>query len=161
MNRLVVSILLLAVMSAGCFWSVFITIDKTNELSGYIDQVEQAHSEGDSEAAVKYANQLHDAWDSVLHYSILVNDLGHAMEITSCIAEISSFAEEGDDELYAACDRAQAQLRAFPRNADSHALENTLTVSERIRRIKLLAGCEPASMTKKSARKKRWRNTRL
>lgn len=100
MNRLVVSILLLAVMSAGCFWSVFITIDKTNELSGYIDQVEQAHSEGDSEAAVKYANQLHDAWDSVLHYSILVNDLGHAMEITSCIAEISSFAEEGDDELY-------------------------------------------------------------
>lgn len=82
MNRLVVSILLLALMSAGCFWSVFITIDKTNELSGYIDQVEQAHSEGDSEAAVKYANQLHDAWDSVLHYSILVNDLGHAMEIT-------------------------------------------------------------------------------
>ena len=132
MNRLVVSILLLALMSAGCFWSVFITIDKTNELSGYIDQVEQAHSEGDSEAAVKYANQLHDAWDSVLHYSILVNDLGHAMEITSCIAEISS-----------------------------HALENTLTVSERNRRIKLLAGCEPASMTKKSARKKRWRNTRL
>ena len=58
MNRLVVSILLLALMSAGCFWSVFITIDKTNELSGYIDQVEQAHSEGDSEAAVKYANQL-------------------------------------------------------------------------------------------------------
>ena len=113
MNRLVVSILLLAVMSAGCFWSVFITIDKTNELSGYIDQVEQAHSEGDSEAAVKYANQLHDAWDSVLHYSILVNDLGHAMEITSCIAEISSFAEEGDDELYAACDRAQAQLELF------------------------------------------------
>ena len=105
MNRLVVSILLLAVMSAGCFWSVFITIDKTNELSGYIDQVEQAHSEGDSEAA--------DAWDSVLHYSILVNDLGHAMEITSCIAEISSFAEEGDDELYAACDRAQAQLELF------------------------------------------------
>ena len=88
-------------------------VDKTNELSGYIDQVEQAHSEGDSEAAVKYANQLHDAWDSVLHYSILVNDLGHAMEITSCIAEISSFAEEGDDELYAACDRAQAQLELF------------------------------------------------
>ena len=107
MNRLVVSILLLALMSAGCFWSVFITIDKTNELSGYIDQVEQAHSEGDSEAAVKYANQLHDAWDSVLHYSILVNDLGHAMEITSCIAE------KGDDELYAACDRAQAQLELF------------------------------------------------
>ena len=52
MNRLVVSILLLAVMSAGGFWSVFITIDKTNELSGYIDQVEQAHSEGDSEAPI-------------------------------------------------------------------------------------------------------------
>ena len=72
MNRLVVSILLLALMSAGCFWSVFITIDKTNELSGYIDQVEQAHSEGDSEAAVKYANHSRQRprardGDNVLH----------------------------------------------------------------------------------------------
>ncbi len=113
MNRLIVSILLLAAMAAGCFASVFITINKTNELSDYIDQVEQAHSDGDDESAVKFAKELHDAWDTVLHYSILVNDLGHAMEITSCIAEISSFAEEGDDELYAACDRAQAQLELF------------------------------------------------
>lgn len=113
MNRLIVSIILLAVMAAGCFGSVFITVNKTNELSDLVDKVEKSHSDGNDESAQRYAEQLHDAWDSVLHYSILVNDLGHAMEITSCIAEISSFAEEGDDELYAACDRAQAQLELF------------------------------------------------
>lgn len=113
MNRLIVSIVLLAAMAAGCFWSVFITVEHTNELSGYVDKVEQAYSDGDNETAAKYAQQLHESWDRILHYSILVNDLGHAMEITSCIAEIVSFAEEGDDELYAACDRAQAQLELF------------------------------------------------
>lgn len=113
MNRLIVSLIILAVMAAGCFWSVFITIDRTNTLSECVDRIEQAHTAGDTESAVKYAQELHDEWDSMLHYSILVNDLGHAMEITSCIAEISSFAEEADDELYAACDRAQAQLELF------------------------------------------------
>lgn len=113
MNRLILSIVLLAAMAAGCFYSVYLTTQRTDELSGLIDQVEQAHSDGDDKSALEYAGQLHSSWDSILHYSILVNDLGHAMEITSCIAEIASFAEEGDDELYAACDRAQAQLELF------------------------------------------------
>lgn len=113
MNRLILSIVLLAAMASGCFYSVYLTTQRTDELSGLIDQVEQAHSDGDDKSALEYAEQLHSSWDSILHYSILVNDLGHAMEITSCIAEIASFAEEGDDELYAACDRAQAQLELF------------------------------------------------
>lgn len=113
MNRLILSIVLLAAMAAGGFYSVYLTTQRTDELSGLIDQVEQAHSDGDDKSALEYAEQLHSSWDSILHYSILVNDLGHAMEITSCIAEIASFAEEGDDELYAACDRAQAQLELF------------------------------------------------
>lgn len=113
MNRLILSIVLLAAMAAGCFYSVYLTTQRTDELSGLIDQVEQAHSDGDDKSALEYAEQLHSSWNSILHYSILVNDLGHAMEITSCIAEIASFAEEGDDELYAACDRAQAQLELF------------------------------------------------
>lgn len=113
MNRLILSIVLLAAMAAGCFYSVYLTTQRTDELSGLIDQVEQAHFDGDDKSALEYAEQLHSSWDSILHYSILVNDLGHAMEITSCIAEIASFAEEGDDELYAACDRAQAQLELF------------------------------------------------
>lgn len=113
MNRLILSIVLLAAMAAGCFYSVYLTTQRTDELSGLIGQVEQAHSDGDDKSALEYAEQLHSLWDSILHYSILVNDLGHAMEITSCIAEIASFAEEGDDELYAACDRAQAQLELF------------------------------------------------
>lgn len=75
--------------------------------------VEQYHTDSDDENALKYAQELKSSWDQILHYSILINDLGHAMEITSCIAEITSFAEEGDDELYTACDRAQAQLELF------------------------------------------------
>jgi len=113
MNRLIVSIILLAVMTAGCFYSVYLTAKYTNELSAYVDLVESAHTDGDKEKAAEYAAMLSDAWDGILHYGILVNDLGHATEITSCIAEIASFAEEGNDEIYAACDRAQAQLELF------------------------------------------------
>ncbi len=113
MNRFILSIILLGTMAAGCFYSVYLTAQHTDELSGLIDQVEQAYTDGDDEKSLEYANQLQDSWSSILHYSILINDLGHAMEITSCIAEITSFAEEGDDELYAACDRAQAQLDLF------------------------------------------------
>ena len=113
MNRFILSIILLGTMAAGCFYSVYLTAQHTDELSGLIDQVEQAYTDGDDEKSLEYANQLQDSWSSILHYSILINDLGHAMEITSCIAEITSVAEEGDDELYAACDRAQAQLDLF------------------------------------------------
>lgn len=113
MNRFIVSIVLLASMAAGCFYSVWLTVQHTDELSGLIDQVEQCHTDGNDGQALEYARELKSAWEDILHYSILVNDLGHAMEITSCIAEITSFAEEGDDELYAACDRAQAQLDLF------------------------------------------------
>ena len=113
MNRFIVSIILLCTMAAGCFYSVYLTVNHTNELSSLVDRVEQCHTDGDDEKAMEYAKQLESSWNSILHYSILINDLGHAMEITSCIAEISSFAEEGNDELYAACDRAQAQLDLF------------------------------------------------
>ena len=113
MNRFIVSVVLLPSMAAGCFYSVWLTAQHTDRLSGLIDMVEQYHTDSDDENALKYAQELKSSWDQILHYSILINDLGHAMEITSCIAEITSFAEEGDDELYAACDRAQAQLELF------------------------------------------------
>ena len=113
MNRFIVSVVLLTSMAAGCFYSVWLTAQHTDRLSGLIDMVEQYHTDSDDENALKYAQELKSSWDQILHYSILINDRGHAMEITSCIAEITSFAEEGDDELYAACDRAQAQLELF------------------------------------------------
>ena len=113
MNRFIVSVVLLTSMAAGCFYSVWLTAQHTDRLSGLIDMVEQYHTDSDDENALKYAQELKSSWDQILHYSKLINDLGHAMEITSCIAEITSFAEEGDDELYAACDRAQAQLELF------------------------------------------------
>lgn len=113
MNRIITSIIILAAMAAGCFYSVYLTGDFTRSMSDCIDKIEQAFTDDDDSQAVKYADELRDRWDRILHYSILINDLGHAMEITSCIAEISSFAEAGDDEIYAACDRAQAQLELF------------------------------------------------
>ncbi|MGN1341178.1 MAG: DUF4363 family protein [Oscillospiraceae bacterium] len=113
MNRLITSIVILAAMAAGCFYSVYLTGSITRSMSNCIDRIEQAFTDDEDQKAVEYAGELHDQWDRVLHYSILINDLGHAMEITSCIAEISSFAEAGDEELYAACDRAQAQLELF------------------------------------------------
>lgn len=113
MNRLIVSIILLALMATGCFYSVYATKNFTEDLSECVDRIEQAHTEGNSQQALMYAEELRQNWDQILHYSILINDLGHAMEITSCIAEIASFAEEGNDEIYAACDRTQAQLELF------------------------------------------------
>ena len=113
MNRFIVSVVLLTSMAAGCFYSVWLTAQHTDRLSGLIDMVEQYDTETAYDDPLKYAQELKSSWDQILHYSILINDLGHAMEITSCIAEITSFAEEGDDELYAACDRAQAQLELF------------------------------------------------
>ena len=105
MNRFIVSGVLLTSMAAGCFYSVWLTAQHTDRLSGLIDMVEQYHTDSDDENTLKYAQELKSSWDQILHYSILINDLGHAMEIPSCIAEITSFAEEGDAELYAACDR--------------------------------------------------------
>ena len=113
MNRFNVSVVLLTSMAAGCIYSVWLPAPHTDRLSGLIDMVEQYHTDSDDDNALKSAHELKTSWDQILHYSILINDLGHAMEITSCIAEITSFAEEGDDELYAACDRAQAQLELF------------------------------------------------
>ena len=113
MNRLITSIIIFAALAAGCFYSVYLTSDFTHSMSDCIDRIEQAFNDGDDQQAVKYADDLQQEWDRILHYSILINDLGHAMEITSCIAEISSFAEAGDEEIYAACDRAQAQLELF------------------------------------------------
>lgn len=113
MNRLLTSIIILAVMSTGCFYSVYAANKTAERLSVLIDNVEQAHKDGDDEKAAAFSADLKREWEEVLHYSILVTDLGHGMEITSCIAEINSFAQEGDDELYAACDRAQAQLDLF------------------------------------------------
>ena len=55
MNRLILSIVLLAAMAAGCFYSVYLTTQRTDELSGLIDQVEQAHSGGDDKSALEYA----------------------------------------------------------------------------------------------------------
>lgn len=113
MGRLIVSIALLAVMSAGCVAAVWAVTHCTDDMSSLVSQVEDAFVAGDTEASVNAANELSDRWQSFMKYGVLVNDLGHAVEITSSISEIGSFAQESNEELYAACDRAQAQIGLF------------------------------------------------
>ena len=113
MNRLGVSIMILSVMTVGCGASVIATNHLTGRMSEKVELVEQAFVLGDTERCTAEAEELSAIWDSMMYYSILINDLGHAVEITSSIAEIQSFAESGNDELYAACDRVQAQINMF------------------------------------------------
>lgn len=85
----------------------------TDRICEKIDEVEEAFVEKDKERSSKAAEELYNEWESFLDMSILVNDLGHSLEITSSITEVYSFAQDQNEELYAACDRAQAQIKMF------------------------------------------------
>lgn len=113
MKRIVISVVILAVMACGCFVSVYAVNSVTDEMLDKIHEVERAFEEGDIEKSSQKAKELSEDWDKFVDLSFLVNDLGHALEITSSVAEIHSFAQEGNDELYAACDRAEAQIDMF------------------------------------------------
>lgn len=110
MNRLAVSISILSIMSAGCISAYIATYSITEDMNHHIDLIEESFRRGEYERSVDFAEELQDMWDDMMDYSILINDLGHAVEITSSLAEIISFAEEENDEIYASCDRAQAQI---------------------------------------------------
>ena len=112
-NRIIISIVILCVMSVGCFISVGVVDSFAGKVLAKIDEVEKAYEEQDKEKSSKAAKELQDEWKDFTNMAILVNDLGHAVEITSSIAEVYSFAQELNEELYAACDRAQAQIEMF------------------------------------------------
>lgn len=113
MKRIIISVVILLLLAVMCTWSVFAVKCKTDTLNDMIEQVEKAFESGDSEKCVKAASALEEEWQDFMSRAILVNDLGHAIEITSSIAEIYSFAQEQNEELYAACDRAEAQIAIF------------------------------------------------
>lgn len=113
MNRIIISIVILAVMSAGCFAGVGYINSFSEKMISKIDEVEEAFEKGDMERTANAAKELRDDWHRFLDYAVLVNDSGHAIEITSAIAQVYSFAQEGNEELYASCDCAQAQIELF------------------------------------------------
>ena len=113
MKRIVLSSVILAIMFVGCFYSVKVTCDFTDELINQIHEIEDNYEKGNNERAESGAEKLKEEWEKFVDRSILINDLGHAVEITSSIAEIQSFAEDKDDEIYASCDRAKAQIDMF------------------------------------------------
>ena len=113
MSRIIISIVILCVMAAGCFSTVGIVDSFSDKLISKINEVEQAFIENDTEKSSKAAEELQDEWRRFMDYALLVNDLGHSLEITSAIAQVYSFAQEGNEELYAACDCAQALIEVF------------------------------------------------
>ena len=113
MNRIIVSIVILIVMAVGCFWAVGYVDSFSGKLLDKIDQVEQAFVDNDTERSSKAAEELQDEWHRFMEFAVLINDLGHSLEITSAIAQVYSFAQEGNEELYAACDCAQALIEVF------------------------------------------------
>ena len=113
MKRIVTSIVILALLTGLCVWSVFTVHSKTDSLLDKIHAVEKAFEDKDSENCIKLADELQEEWKDFMDRSILINDLGHALDITSSIAEIRSFAEADNEELYASCDRAEVQIEIF------------------------------------------------
>lgn len=113
MNRIIVSVVILIVMAVGCFWAVGYVDRFSGKLLDKIDQVEQAFMDSDTERSSKAAEELQDEWHRFMEFAVLINDLGHSLEITSAIAQVYSFAQEGNEELYAACDCAQALIEVF------------------------------------------------
>ena len=113
MKRIVISIIILVLLAALCCWSVFTVNSKTDSFTDKIHEVEKAFENNESEKCVKIAKELRDEWADFMDRAVLVNDLGHALDITSSIAEIYSFAQADNEELYAACDRAEVQIEIF------------------------------------------------
>ena len=113
MSRIITSIVLLAIMTAGCLYSVKTVSDFSDDMIKRIHAVEKAFEDKDTDKCTEEAKQLRDRWKQFTEHAILINDLGHAIEITSSVAEIYSFAQESNEELYASCDRAQAQIEMF------------------------------------------------
>lgn len=114
MKRIVISIVILSLIALLCCWSVFEATRKTDGFVEKVGEVEKAYQNGDTDAAIEVAGKLRSDWERFMNRSILINDLGHAVEITTSIADIYSFAQsENEEEVYAACDRAEVQLGIF------------------------------------------------
>lgn len=114
MKRIVISIVILSLIAVLCCWSVFEATRKTDGFVEKVGEVEKAYQNGEFEAAIEVAGELRSDWEQFMNRSVLINDLGHAVEITTSIADIYSFAQsENEEEVYAACDRAEVQLGIF------------------------------------------------
>lgn len=113
MKRIVLSIVILACLAGLCVWSVASVEQKTASLTDKIHEVEKAFQSSDTDKSIATAKELQDEWKKFMDRAVLVNDLGHALDITSSIAEIYSFAQAENEELYAACDRAEVQIEIF------------------------------------------------
>lgn len=100
-------------MVAGCIGSLVWTNSFTEKIIEMTNEVEQAFTDNDTETAIRVAKELRDEWDKFLNFSIFANDLGHTIELTSAISDVYAYAQENNEELYASCDRVEAQIKLF------------------------------------------------
>lgn len=114
MKRIVLSIVILSLIAGLCCWSVVKVVHKTDGFTEKVHIIEKAYEEDDTDTGVKVAEELQNEWQDFMNKSVLINDLGHALDITTSIAEIYSYAlSDNEEEVYAACDRAKGQLNIF------------------------------------------------
>lgn len=110
MNRLAVSVGILIGLTTMSVGSIVLTDMFTDRMYKLVDEVEDAYERGDKQNCIEISEELNELWQDFMDFSLLLNDMGQAIEITSCVSEICSFAEEENDEIYAVCDKAQAQI---------------------------------------------------
>lgn len=113
MKRIVLSIVILFLTAGLCCWSVVAVTRKTDGFTEKVHTIEKAYEGGELNKCIEVAEELQNEWLDFMNHSVLINDLGHALDITSSIAEIYSFAQEDNEEIYAACDRAEVQIDIF------------------------------------------------
>lgn len=113
MKRFVLCIFILAGLAGLCVWSILKVESTTEDLTEKIHEVEKAFENKDSERCVQIARELYDDWEDFLDFSILINDVGQAMEISSSISEIYSLAKSGNEDLYTVCERTKVQIEVF------------------------------------------------
>lgn len=113
MKRIIISVVILALLAGMSVWSVVAVENKTQSLTDKIHEIEKAYENGDSKKCTKTAKALRDEWEAFIDRSVLINDLSYALDITSSISEIYSYAQANSDDIYAVCDKAEVQIAIF------------------------------------------------
>lgn len=100
-------------MLALCIFALLALKSEVYELIDKVDKIAESYNNDDKETAAKLAEELDSHWSEFTHSSILINDLGHAVEISASLSGIAAYAELEDDELISKCVTAKNLLELF------------------------------------------------
>ncbi len=115
MNRVIMSVCLMAVIVSYSAASALIIGHENNELISVIDEISAYSEKGDSEKAVAAAELLNLKWYNYERkMSVLVRD-EKLNTISSSVARIKPYIEEANDELDAELQNISRQLTVIYR----------------------------------------------